>query len=208
MEEHSSKSQWTLSIMILFHFINKFWIWWRWQLAKITLLWNRLSHESWQGSFVLQDESWTPLHHAAQDGDVEAVSKLIDSGADVDAKTKVSIICMCHTEIPLCKFLSVISDENALHLVDYKLFWSYLQNVNSFYVGNFIVDFCLFGLPACNWAIKGSPTLENADWFTCCHVHMTFWVCCQMMVVNVMASYKVENAKRFGLVCPTSSWLR
>ena len=163
MEEHSSRSQWTLSplIMMLFHFINEFWIWWRRQLAKMTyLLWNRLSHESWQCSFVLQDGLLTPLHQAAQDGDVKVVSELIDSGADVDAKDNVSIVCMCHTEIPLCKFLSVISDENALHLADNKLFWSYLQNANSFYVGNFIVDFCLFGLP-CNWAIKDPPLLKT-----------------------------------------------
>ena len=40
---------------------------------------------------VLQDELCTPLHLAAVYGDVEVVSELIDSGANLDAKDIVSI---------------------------------------------------------------------------------------------------------------------
>ena len=59
--------------------------------------------------FILQDRHWTPLHQASQDGDVKVVSELIDSGANVDAKDKVSIVCIYHTEIHLYKFLGVIT---------------------------------------------------------------------------------------------------
>ena len=40
---------------------------------------------------------------------MKVVSELIDSGANVNAKDKVSIVFMCHTEIYLYKFLGVIS---------------------------------------------------------------------------------------------------
>ena len=49
------------------------------------------SHESEQCFFVLQDIYWTPLHEAAFVGNVEFVSELLDSGANLDAKDKVRI---------------------------------------------------------------------------------------------------------------------
>ena len=39
-------------------------------------------------SFLIQ-ESWTPLHHAAHKGHSEVLTKLLDSGADVDLQDDV-----------------------------------------------------------------------------------------------------------------------
>ena len=88
--------------------LNIFWICWRHLAIKVTFVMKQaaVTYGSWQCSFVLQAERWTPLHQAALVGDVEAVSKLIDSGADLNAKDIVSIVCY-HTEIPLYKFVSV-----------------------------------------------------------------------------------------------------
>ena len=63
-----------------------------------------LTYGSWQSFFILQNRRWTPLHQAAQDGDVKVVSELIDSGADVDAEDEVSIVCMCHTKYIFSSF--------------------------------------------------------------------------------------------------------
>ena len=39
--------------------------------------------------FLIGQNGWTPLHWAAGDGELEVVTKLLDSGADVQVKDNV-----------------------------------------------------------------------------------------------------------------------